>query len=366
MIQNVKLHKCCIVIVILFWFVVGSDQIMLPVIKMSAPPKNAALTLPTTPAPCHTTSPASSHDSLVQDSNLQQPPCFEPPLVPTAPDQSDPSLTTTHAYSKHHMLTKLESCVAIDYQSHTITNNVVPNMIAVEQMNGLTVTLPASSDVNNLAACYDTFPTAPSPYFSTSSPLSSSGSVNSCLSSPVFPQSCYVSNGSTSSCFLDNNTSPSLSGSSSSSCVSSPEFPKPQFDFGMAPQTPMSSNSLYPSPFNPSSSIFNFDSNFDCLGNGACDYPSCGGNSGSVSGMMEPHPPLFSIVNACPVTSGDAIHFDCTPFDIFDDAGGDPLTETFFTSVMQETTNSFSVVPSLISQGLWYAVCIQLIMPTST
>ena len=64
------------------------------------------------------------------------------------------------------------------------------------------------------------------------------------------------------------------------------------------------------------------------------------------------HPSLTSVMSGCPIAAGDTIHFANTPFDMFDDAGGDALTEMLFDSVMPETMNPFSAVPSLNSQGL--------------
>ena len=52
------------------------------------------------------------------------------------------------------------------------------------------------------------------------------------------------------------------------------------------------------------------------------------------------------------IATGDTIYFACTLFNMFDDAGSDTLTETFPDSVMPETMNLFSSVPTLISQEL--------------
>ena len=48
-------------------------------------------------------------------------------------------------------LAELEKCIAFDYQSHTITNSIVQIILGVDQMDGLSAAVPASTDVNSLA-----------------------------------------------------------------------------------------------------------------------------------------------------------------------------------------------------------------------
>ena len=50
-------------------------------------------------------------------------------------------------------------------------------------------------------------------------------------------------------------------------------------------------------------------------------------------------------LSGCPVAASDTVHFACIPFDMFDDAGGDALTETFFDSMIPEMMTPFSAVP---------------------
>ena len=108
----------------------------------------------------------------------------------------------------------------------------------------------------------------------------------------------------------------------------------------MSPQTPTSSGLLYALRFNPSDSVFNFHSSFSCVSNHSNDYPPCGGSSGSISGMVDLHLLLSMIISRCPLVADDTIHFSCTPFNMFDDAGCDALAETLFDSMMPENDES--------------------------
>ena len=71
-----------------------------------------------------------------------------------------------------------------------------------------------------------------------------------------------------------------------------------------------------------------------------------------MSGMIDPYLPPPTIMSGCAVEAGDTIYFACTQFNMFDDTGGDDLSETFLDCVMSEMVDPFSAVPSLISHGL--------------
>ena len=83
---------------------------------------------PFTPTLHTTASTASPHDILLQGRNSLEPSHFKLSHIytyHTAPVQLDPSRDDTQAYNEHHMLDKLGKCIALNYQSHTITNSTV-------------------------------------------------------------------------------------------------------------------------------------------------------------------------------------------------------------------------------------------------